>query len=176
MEHYYAESPYDHKRTISLNLADLKSENAENRHNPNVRTIPLSPELAASIRDPDEFLRRSISDISQQESSYRQNLSILLSKSQGTKYEATLRKIMNMEPVDVIYSPQKSTEVPESSKKPISIDNPHPAVPRRSVYQQQDALKDLAKPLSRKMWQVNNPTMLTASSIHTFNMWSCFRV
>jgi hypothetical protein len=157
MESYYAESPSDHKRTISLNLADLKSD-TENIHNPNLHRSGINSELSSSIiTNPEDFLRKSIRDISKQESNYQQNFSVLLSKSKGTKYEPLLRKLMNMECVEVSYSPHKSAEVPlhRSSEKNSSKNEPtHISVPKRSTYEQQQALKYLAQPVARKIWQV----------------------
>ena len=159
MEHYYAESPSDHKRTISLNLADLKSD-SENIHNPNVQTYTRERKVTTSITNPDEFLRRSIREISNQESNYQENFSVLLSKSKGTKYEPVLRKLLNMDCVDITYSPHKSrgnSTILKANQQDDAVltHEIREEVPvKKSMYEQQEALKHLAKPLDRKLWQV----------------------
>lgn len=157
MEGYYMESPSDHKRTISLNLADLKSD-TENIHNPNLRR-GLYSDITPALAHPDEFLKKSIRDITKQESSYQQNFSVLLSKSKGTKYEPVLRKLMNMECVEVIYSPHKSAKLAsEPSHLKAGVPPTKQVIqtlaPKRSIYEQQQTSKFLAQPVARKIWKV----------------------
>ncbi len=133
---------WDSQRKISLNLSDLKT-------NCNVNT---------SYAEKSNAIRDSYDEISQLEQSYTQNLNILLEKSHGTVYEATLLKFLEkkMRDRDLEYRDQATVynnatvNTSFSSSKVIKKNNERDdSITRRSK-----TIDELAQPLSRSMWEV----------------------
>jgi len=143
----FSHSPPDGRRTISLSLQDLRTDGENINTSNRQQTVTSSKDLMDSYSS----LNESLTEISQQESYYRENFYLLLQKSHGTKYEHALRRLYES---DLENDSNLATYVQEQSHAQTTQSNDSVALSRSRSFAEQSRIdSNLAKPLERRIWK-----------------------
>ena len=146
----FSHSPPDGRRTISLSLQDLRTDGENINTSNRQQTVTSSKDLMDSYSS----LNESLTEISQQESYYRENFYLLLQKSHGTKYEHALRRLYES---DLENDSNLATYVQEQSHAQTTQSNDSVALSRSRSFAEQSRIdSNLAKPLERRIWKVRS--------------------